>query len=238
MNNDFNVIEIESDAAPPVLNIQDNFVTYDQPEKPKKKNEEDKWEYYSKDKNFLLRFGLIKIPGTEDLIRFEVLNTETISEKYEMFAGFFKREKLIKELEITQKKIDVYTFIFMLFETNPPKGKINKDSNEFELIITKNDGKKYLFPLKNEMCEDDSFFSKNMRKKMEQLENYLDIICLNFENENKELNNKNEELEKELNKIKTLNINMEKNNDLILKALQNLENYQNKAITHLNKLKN
>ena len=31
---------------------------------------------------------------------------------------------------------------------------------------------------------------------------------------------------------------MEKNNDLILKALQNLENYQNKAITHLNKLKN
>ena len=70
MNNDFNVIEIESDAAPPVLNIQDNFVTYDKPEKPKKKNEEDKWEYYSKDKNFLLTsINLFKY-----IISLEVIN--------------------------------------------------------------------------------------------------------------------------------------------------------------------
>ena len=177
------------------------------------------------------------MPGTEDLIRFEVLDTNKISVDYEMFGEFFKRENLVQDLEITKTNIDVFTYILMLFESNPPEGEINQEKNEFKLIITKKDRKKYSFSLKNTVCEDDNFFEKNIRKKIEQLEINLENTCSILENENNELNNKNVELEKELNKIIISNQNLENNNNIITKALQDLNKYQDKASLHLEQLK-
>ena len=233
--------EIQCDPAPPVQNLEKNLVNvkHEINEKitPKGNNTDEKWEYYEKNENFLLRFGLIQIPGKEDLIRFEVLDTKKISENYEMFGEFFKRENLVQELEITKNNIDVFTFILMLFESNPPEGEFNQEKNEFKLIITKNDRKKYIFLLKNTICEDDNFFQKNIRKKMEQLEECLENKCLILENDNRELNNKNIELEKELNKIIISNQNLENNNNVISKTLQDLDKYQDKALLHLEQLK-
>ncbi len=140
---------------------------------------------------------------------------------------------LVEELEITKKNIDAFTYILMLFETNPPEGEINKEKNEFKLIIKKYEGKKYMLTLKNTICEDDNFFRKNMEKKMKQLENNLETICSNLENANKELNNKNNLLENELNKIITANENLENNNKVLSKALQDLKKSQDKVLVHL-----
>ena len=192
MIKDDQIEEIQCDAAPPISNLEKNLVEvkhelYDKIT-PDGNKTDDKWEYYDKNKNFLLRFGLIQMPGTEDLIRFEVLDTNKISDDYEMFGEFFKRENLVQDLEITKKNIDVFTFILMLFESNPPEGEINREKNEFKLIITKKDRKKYSFSLKNTVCEDDNFFEKNIRKKIEQLEINLENTCSILENENNELN--------------------------------------------------
>jgi hypothetical protein len=237
--------EIQCDAAPPIQNLEKNLVNIKHEVKhelyekitPNGNKTDEKWEYYDKNENFLLRFGLIQIPGKEDLIRFEVLDTNKIPEDYEMFGEFFKRENLVQDLEITKKNIDVFTFILMLFESNPPEGEINQEKNEFKLIITKNDRKKYSFSLKNTACEDDNFFEKNIRKKIEQLEKKLENTCLILENENNELNNKNAELEKELNKIIISNQNLENENNIISKALQDLNKFQDKALLHLEQLK-
>ena len=209
--------EIQCDAAPPIQNLEKNLVNIKHEVKhelyekitPNGNKTDEKWEYYDKNENFLLRFGLIQIPGKEDLIRFEVLDTNKISEDYEMFGEFFKRENLVQDLEITKKNIDVFTFILMLFESNPPEGEINQEKNEFKLIITKNDRKKYSFSLKNTACEDDNFFEKNIRKKLEQLEKKLENTCLILENEN----------------------------NIISKALQDLNKFQDKALLHLEQLK-
>ena len=232
--------EIQCAAPPAVSDVINNFVNnenilYDK-HTPKGNKIDDKWEYYSKNNDFLLRFGLVKIPGKEDLIRLEVLDTKNISEKYEMFAEFFKKEDLVEELEINKKNIDAFTYILMLFETNPPEGEINKEKNEFKLIIKKYEGKKYMLNLKNTICEDDNFFRKNMEKKMKQLENNLETICSNLENGNKELNNKNNLLENELNEIITANENLENNNKVLSKALQDLEKSQDKVLVHLDQL--
>ena len=241
MIKDDQIEEIQCDAAPPISNLEKNLVEvkhelYDKIT-PDGNKTDDKWEYYDKNKNFLLRFGLIQMPGTEDLIRFEVLDTNKISDDYEMFGEFFKRENLVQDLEITKTNIDVFTYILMLFESNPPEGEINREKNEFKLIITKKDRKKYSFSLKNTVCEDDNFFEKNIRKKIEQLEINLENTCSILENENNELNNKNFELEKELNKIIISNQNLENNNNIITKALQDLNKYQDKALLHLEQLK-
>ena len=245
MINDDKFEEIQFAAPPPILDIEENFVNIkyklhenkNENETPEGNKTDDKWEYYDKNKKFLLRFGLIKIPGKEDLIRFEVLDTKVISDNYEMFAQFFKRENLVDDLEITKKNIDLFTYILMLFEINPPDGELNQEKNEFKLIITKNDGKKYIFTLQKMICEDEHFFQKNIKKKLEQLEDNLERTCLNLENENNELNNKNNELENKLNKIIIANENLEKNNNVITKALQDLEKYQDKTLIHLDQIK-
>ena len=233
--------EIQCDPAPPVQNLEKNLVNvkHEINEKitPKGNNTDEKWEYYEKNENFLLRFGLIQIPGKEDLIRFEVLDTKKISENYEMFGEFFKRENLVQELEITKNNIDVFTFILMLFESNPPEGEINQDTNEFILIITKNNKKKYSFTLKNEICEDDNFFEKNMEKKLEQFDEDLEKTFSTLEKENNELNLKNDELENKLNNIIEINENLEKNNNVILDALKDVERNQEKVFLHLSQLK-
>ena len=236
--------EIHSAAPPPVQNIEKNLVEINtnlfENEKPKRNkldNIDEKWEYYSKNKNFLLRFGLINIPGKEELIRFEVLNTKIISENYEMFGGFFQRKNLIDDLEIKQKSIEIFTFLYMLFEKNPPEGDINHDTNEFILIITKSDTKKYSFTLKNTICEDDNFFEKNVKKKLEQFDEELEETFLSIEKENDQLNLKNNELVNKLNKIVELNENLKKNNIVISDALKELEKNQEKAFLHLSKLK-
>ena len=72
---------------------------------------------------------------------------------------------------------------------------------------------------------------------MEQLEECLENKCLILENDNRELNNKNIELEKELNKIIISNQNLENNNNVISKTLQDLDKYQDKALLHLEQLK-
>ena len=236
--------EVTCAAPPPLQDIEKNLVETkknlfenEKPEKNKLSIMDNKWEYYSKNKNFLLRFGLINIPGEEDLIRFEVLDTKIISENFEMYGEFFKRKNLIDDLEIKQKNIDVFTFIYMLFETNPPEGEINQDTNEFILIITKNNKKKYSFTLKNEICEDDNFFEKNMEKKLEQFDEDLEKTFSTLEKENNELNLKNDELENKLNNIIEINENLEKNNNIILDALKDVEKNQEKVFLHLSQLK-
>ena len=125
----------------------------------------------------------------------------------------------------------------MLFETSPPEGGINHDTNEFILIITKNNKKKYSFTLKNEICEDDNFFEKNMEKKLEQFDEDLEKTFSTLEKENNELNLKNDELENKLNDIKEINEKLEKNNNVILDALKDVERNQEKVFLHLSQLK-
>ena len=165
MINNVKLEEIECEVPPPCIDFEKHFLDNNNLLNENKISEgnktDNKWEYYDKNKNFLLRFGLIKVQGNEDLIRFEVLDTKTISEDYEMFAEFFKRENLVNDSEITKKNINTFTHIFMLFETYPPEGEINKENNEFKLIITKNEGKKCVFSLKKMVCEDENFFQKN-----------------------------------------------------------------------------
>jgi len=203
---------------------------------PGKNQIDDIWEYYDKNKDFLLRFCLIKNPDYEELIRFEVLNTKNISERYEMFSEFFKRKTLVEDLDIKNKKIDVFTYILLLFDTNPPEGEFNEINNEFILIIAKNKNKKNKYRLKNRICEDDNFFKKNITKKFNELEKNLEKVCSNFEEENTQINKKNDELEKELNLIIEENNNLEKNITYITKSLNELEKNQEKVINILSNL--
>ena len=99
------------------------------------------------------------------------------------------------------------------------------------------EGMQDFLTLKNTICEDDNFFEKNVKKKLEQFDEELEETFLSIEKENDQLNLKNNELVNKLNKIVELNENLKKNNIVISDALKELEKNQEKAFLHLSKLK-
>ena len=203
-----------------------------------KKEIDDNWKYFDKNKDFLLRFCLIKNENSDELIRFEVLNTKKISETFEMYAQFFSVDYLAIKLEVSKKNIDIFTYILMIFDKNPPEGEINENKNEFILKITKDNKIKNEFILVSTMCEDENFLKKNMSKKLKQLEDNLENNYNKLKEENNALIKKNDVLKKELNKIIEGNENLSKNNSIIYLELLELEKSQDKAEYFLSQLQN
>ena len=191
------------------------------------------WTYNDKNNDFLLRFCYIDKKNI--IIRIEILMTNTISDKNEMYAYSFKGKEIIEDLEY-EKNLDAFTTLTVLFENNTPLGEINKkNAEEFQLIITRNT-KKYKFTLKKQICNDNKFFNMNIDKKIKQIKQKIDDKYNEFIKENEELKKRNESLKKELEAIKAINEELSKENETISTNLIKLEEKQTKAITQLKDL--
>ena len=124
------------------------------------------WSYYNQNNDFLLRLALIDKKNI--IIRIEILMTNTISDKNEMYAQSYKGKDIIEDLEYNSN-LDAFTTLNLLFEYNTPLGEINKkDVEEFHLIITRTTGK-YKLALKKQICNDNKFFNMNIQKKIKQI---------------------------------------------------------------------
>ena len=200
------------------------------------KKDDIKWNYYEKDKNFLLRFGKYAKDekNKEENIRFEVLYTNIISVDKKMFTGNEKIEILSRRLLIPGN-FELLTYLAMTLDKTPPEFKYNPENNGVYLILTNKEDKKIYNELRAEVA-DEEFFNRNMKRKIEQLEAQLKAKKLEFDNKNKELIKKNEAMKKELEDIKNINKNLEKENEKVTKALKDLEEIQKKAIDQLTKI--
>ena len=191
------------------------------------------WSYYDKNNDFLLRLALID--KTNIIIRIEILMTNTISDKNEMYAYSFKGKDIIEDLEYN-RNLDAFTTLTLLFENNTPLGEINKkNAEEFHLIITRKTGK-YILPLKKQICNDKKFFNMNIKKKIKQIKQKIEDKFYELKKENEELKEKNENLKKELDDIKHINKILSKYNETISTYLIKLEKKQNEAFRKLRNL--
>ena len=155
------------------------------------------WSYYDKNNDFLLRLALID--KTNIIIRIEILMTNTISYKNEMYAYSFKGKDIIEDLEY-EKNLDAFTALTLLFENNSPLGEINKkNAEEFQLIITRQKKEKkntYTFTLKKQICNDNKFFNMNIEKKIKQIKQKIEDKYNEFIKENEKLKKRNDSLKK------------------------------------------
>ena len=224
MNND----AINESPAPPTINV-----TPAENQEIDNKMSNIEWTYNDKNNDFLLRFCYID--KTNIIIRIEILMTNTISYKNEMYAYSFKGKDIIEDLEY-EKNLDAFTALTLLFENNSPLGEIKKnDVEEFQLIITRNK-KKYEFTLKKQICNDNKFFNMNINKKIKQIEKKITDKYNEFIKENEEHKKRNESLKKELEAIKAINEELSNDNGIISINLKKLEDKQAEAIIQLKKL--
>ena len=217
----------ESPAAPLI-----NVIPTENPEIDNKMSDKD-WSYYNQNNDFLLRLALIDKKNI--ILRIEILMTNTISDKNEMYADSFKGKDIIGDLDY-DSNLDAFTTLTLLFEHNIPLGGISKkNAEEFHLIITRTTGK-YKLALKKQICNDNKFFYKNIEKKIKQIKQKIEEKYNEFIKENKELKERNENLKKELEDIKQINKDLSKENETISTNLTKLEEKQAKAIRQLKDL--
>ena len=193
------------------------------------------WTYNEKNNDFLLRFCYIDKENI--IIRIEILMTNTISYKNDMYAYSFKGKNIIEDLEY-EKNLDAFTALTLLFENNSPLGKIieKKPEEEFLLIITRQKNEKkntYTFTLKKQICNDNKFFYKNIEKKIKQIKQKIEDKYNEFIKENEDLKKRNDTLKKELEVIRQINDKLGKENETISTNLKKLEEKQVEAISQL-----
>ena len=188
------------------------------------------WTYNEKNNDFLLRFCYIDKRNI--IIRIEILMTNTISDKNEMYAYSFKGKDIIEDLEYN-RNLDAFTTLTLLFENNTPLGEINKKyEEEFGLIITKKTGN-YKLVLKKQICNDKKFFNMNIKKKIKQIKQKIEDKYNEFIKENEDLKKRNDNLKKELEVIRQINDKLGKENETISTNLKKLEEKQVEAISQL-----
>ena len=127
---------INESPAPPTINV-----TPAENQEIDNKMSNIEWTYNDKNNDFLLRFCYID--KTNIIIRIEILMTNTISYKNEMYAYSFKGKDIIEDLEY-EKNLDAFTALTLLFENNSPLGEIieENEEEEFLLIITRQKNEK------------------------------------------------------------------------------------------------
>ena len=185
------------------------------------------WDYYSENNDFLLRYGLMD----QQIIRIEVLITNTISE---MYARFYKTEDLIKDSGYDGENMDAFTILKMIFKEISIEGKKINENDEFVLKIKI---KNILsFTLKKCVCNDKIFINKNIKKKIEQFKKRINEKYKEFENENKKLKEKNKILKDELENIKKINKDLSDKNEIVSRELKKTKEIQIEATKQLTEL--
>ena len=191
------------------------------------------WRYFEKNEDWLLRY---RLSGTSNnIMRFELLNTKTVSENDEMYLNDYDKQDFIEILNIPEK-YDIYTFLDTLFETKSPECTPTQRNNEFILRITTNSGKKFQATLASSKCEDTEFLKKNRKRKIEQLKKKMEKKFKEIDNENEKLKKRNKYLEEELEQISKINIQLSQENEKISTKLSKLKETQEKAINQLQEL--
>ena len=191
------------------------------------------WRYFEKNEDWLLRYRLSG--ESNKIMRFEILNTKTVSENDEMYFNDYNKQDFIEILNVP-KNYDIYTFLDTLFETKSPECTLVERNNEYILKITTNKGDKAKITLTPSKCEDNEFLEKNRKRKIEQIEKKMKEKFEKIDDENEKLNKRNEELEKELEQISKINIQLSQENEKISTKLSKLKETQEKAINQLQEL--
>ena len=192
--------------------------------------EETKFDYYYHDKEYLLRYRPIKKDNI-NWIQFDSLNRKVISHEKKMYTGVHKAIDFIDEESSFNKNLDIYTYLALSFEKDPPKFKYNEKNNK-ELIITiKNKDDSYDFILSEAICKDEDFWNKNIELKIKLLEDNLKSKEMEFKEINEKLKKDIEEKKQQLEKIQEKNKELAKLNEKITKSLSELEEKQKKAET-------
>ena len=207
--------EINSDASPPA--------------------EDTKFDYYYHDKEYLLRYRPI-IKDNKKYIQFDSLNRKIISNEKKMYTCTFGATEFIDEDSSFNKNLDIYTYLTLSFEKNPPMFKYTGDNKELILTIKNNKEDPYDYTLSETICEDDDFWNKNIELKIKILEDKFESKEKEFENINKKLQKDIQEKNQQLEQIKEKNEKLAILNERITKSLSELEEKQKKAIEQLNQV--
>ena len=194
---------------------------------------EDKWSYFEKNDDWLLRYRLSG--KSNEIIRFELLNTKTVSENDEMYCDDYKKTDLIDVFGVPEN-YDIYTFLDTLFETKNPECIFSTYNKQFELVVFKHDNTKHKIVLKQDICNDIEFLKKNREKKIMLIKSKMEAKFKEINLENEKLKKRNEDLEKEFNQIVDINKKLSSENEKISTALSKLKEVQGKAIEQLQDL--
>ena len=142
----------------------------------------DYWFYFDLDEKFLLRIGEVKIKEKYQ-IRFEILNTEELSEEKVIYAESFERDELIEYLELRdQKNLDPKTYLARC--TNFIVQKC--DSDECLIQVKTDNNQKFRCPLRKSENKDKKFFNMSGYNKVLQMKKKVQalIATLNKKNDN------------------------------------------------------
>ena len=191
------------------------------------------WFYFKKDEKFVLRIGaIIENP---DQIRFELLNTEELSEEPIIYAQNFERDELVEYLELGgNKKLDPKTYLAKCMYISLEKC----DSNECIIKVITENNETFTAVLKKSENEDKIFFKANAYRKVLQMKQKLKTLNANLIEKNENLKKENEYIKKELDLIKKSNISLSKENESISGTIKKAKEIQEKAIDQLEGLLN
>ena len=181
--------------------------------------------FYNNSKDFLLRYTILKEDNKEK-IKFDILNTNLISDN--MWTYSINVKTFRETVEIKDNNLELYTFLAIYFDMDPPKIKLDVDNNELQLII-----KGTSLTLKEEKCEDEIFLNMNIEKKINQLKEKMETKYNEFKKKNEELKKNIEDKKKELEDIKNKNKELSLLNENISKLLTEVEKAQMEAIQQL-----
>ena len=194
-----------------------------------------KFDYYYHDKEYLLRYRPI-IKDNIKYIQFDSLNRKIISNEKKMYTCTFEAKDFIDEDSSFNKNLDIYTYLTLSFEKNPPKFKYTGDNKELILTIKNNKEDPYDYTLSETICEDDDFWNKNIELKIKILEDKFKSKEMEFKNMNEKLKNDIQEKSQQLKQIRENNEKLGILNERITKSLSELEEKQKKAIEQLNQV--
>ena len=196
--------------------------------------EETKFDYYYHDKEYLLRYRPIKKDNI-NYIQFDSLNKKIISREKKMYTCTSKATDFIDEDSGFNNNLDIYTYLALSFEKDPPIFKYSEKNKELILKI-KNKDDYYDFSLSEAFCKDDDFWNKNIELKIKLLEDNLKSKEMEFKEINEKLKKDIKEKNQQLEQIKKKNEELATLNEKITKSLSELEEKQKKAIEQLNQV--
>ena len=197
--------------------------------------EDTKFDYYYHDKEYLLRYRPIN-KDNKKYIQFDSLNRKIISNEKKMYTCTFEAKDFIDEDSSFNKNLDIYTYLTLSFEKNPPMFKYTGDNKELILKIKNNKEDPYDYTLSETICEDDDFWNKNIELKIKILEDKFKSKEMEFKNMNEKLKNDIQEKSQQLKQIRENNEKLGILNERITKLLSELEEKQKKAIEQLNQV--
>ena len=201
------------------------------------------WFYFDLDEKFLLRIGEVKIKEKYQ-IRFEILNTEELSEEKVIYAESFERDELIEYLELRdQKNLDKKTY---LDDKNlDPKTYLARctnfivqkcDSDECLIQVKTDNNQNFRCSLRKSKNKDKKFFNMSAYNKVLQMEKKVQTLIATLIEKNDNLKEENKKLKEELEKIQKSNVSLSEENETISKDIKKAKKIQEKAIAQLKEL--